>query len=474
MRENGFREDGRLSLNAHQIGATSVYAGLVVRAHSLVVDPNVSAPSATVLTTPSSPRTTQFGFYYLQTPAIGDDAARLTLQIVYALVSLLVVSAFVKAAGTDPVDDTRKQVGPRETALVLVDHRASSLVRLTSSSSPSPPQDPPNPEALFCNLCACDVAKGSKHCRACDKCVLHFDHHCKWLNNCVGAKNYHSFFVLVVAVLVQVLAQLAAGGFLLHWALTDKRGANERLAADPYPTALNQQEFVAAVLFYLFAGACLCYLVGDLFAFHVLLIRRGITTYDYITARIEQNDDLGSIHGEGGGGADVKGGVPCGRVAKGRVAPHGASRRRVRVSCLELLRADVRAGERRDDDRENVDVERGTNPPSRSNENENDRPRGFNRFREGGGGGAPSTSSTSSRDIDVRYDDEDGDGDGDGVERGGNIAGKVTQMRVGGGGLAPLPVRPASAWRANAGVGGAGGDPEPVPVGARAGRRETT
>ena len=43
MRENGFREDGRLSLNAHQIGATSVYAGLVVRAHSLVVDPNVSA-----------------------------------------------------------------------------------------------------------------------------------------------------------------------------------------------------------------------------------------------------------------------------------------------------------------------------------------------------------------------------------------------------------------------------------------------
>ena len=111
------------------------------------------------------------------------------------------------------------------------------------------------------------MAKGSKHCRACDKCVLHFDHHCKWLNNCVGAKNYHSFFVLVFAVFVQVLAQLAAGGFLLHWALTDKRGANERLAADRYPTALNQQEFVAATLSHLFAGVCLCYLVGDLFAF---------------------------------------------------------------------------------------------------------------------------------------------------------------------------------------------------------------
>ena len=312
------------------------------------------------------------------------------------------------------------------------------------------------------------MAKGSKHCRACDKCVLHFDHHCKWLNNCVGAKNYHSFFVLVFAVFVQVLAQLAAGGFLLHWALTDKRGANERLAADRYPTALNQQEFVAATLSYLFAGVCLCYLVGDLFAFHVLLIRRGITTYDYITARIEQNEDPASIRGEGGGGADVKGGVPCGRVAKARVAPHGASRR-VRVSCLELLRADVRARERRDDDRDNVDVERGKEVSNRSNDD--DRPRGFNRFREGSGGRAPSTSSTSSRDVDVRY--EDGDGDGDGVERGGNIAGKVTQMRVRGGGLAPLPVRPASARRGNAGVVGAEGDPEPVPVGDR-GRREAT
>ncbi|VDN43795.1 unnamed protein product, partial [Gongylonema pulchrum] len=50
-------------------------------------------------------------------------------------------------------------------------------------------------ENNYCNICLIYVSvilfdSTCKHCRTCNKCVPGFDHHCKWLNNCIGAPNY--------------------------------------------------------------------------------------------------------------------------------------------------------------------------------------------------------------------------------------------------------------------------------------------
>jgi len=39
----------------------------------------------------------------------------------------------------------------------------------------------------------------SFHCTICNKCVEYYDHHCPFINNCLGAKNHKYFLVFIVS-----------------------------------------------------------------------------------------------------------------------------------------------------------------------------------------------------------------------------------------------------------------------------------
>lgn len=64
-----------------------------------------------------------------------------------------------------------------------------------------------DPEKLiFCILCDHLVYKSSHHCFRCGKCASDFDHHCKYLNVCIGESNYVGFLrLLATYILYDVL-----------------------------------------------------------------------------------------------------------------------------------------------------------------------------------------------------------------------------------------------------------------------------
>ena len=50
----------------------------------------------------------------------------------------------------------------------------------------------------LCPLCEIIKTGRSRHCTQCDKCIERFDHHCPWLNTCIGLHNHNLYLVYVI------------------------------------------------------------------------------------------------------------------------------------------------------------------------------------------------------------------------------------------------------------------------------------
>ncbi|CAL9768916.1 unnamed protein product [Musa acuminata subsp. burmannicoides] len=138
-------------------------------------------------------------------------------------------------------------------------------------------------DALFCTLCNSEVRKYSKHCRSCDKCVDGFDHHCRWLNNCVGRKNYVSFIALMATSLVWLAIECGVGIAVLILCFVDKKNMENNIE-EKLGNGFSRVPFATVVAICTAVSIVACIPLGELFFFHMILIKKGITTYEYVVA----------------------------------------------------------------------------------------------------------------------------------------------------------------------------------------------
>ncbi|EEB09255.1 palmitoyltransferase [Schizosaccharomyces japonicus yFS275] len=202
------------------------------------------------------------------------------LPLTFAYILAIALSSMFKTCTSDP------GIIPRNTHVLTYDplHPWSTI-----------PEDrevvigSTRPDAAFlvtlryCHTCHVYRPPRASHCSICDNCVEYSDHHCIWLNNCIGRRNYRYFYIFLLFIFLSAVYMSVLSFYMVFKSYNRSSGVSfSRYLRKP----------TVGMSFFLALCSCIgCTYPGLLAGYHCYLIARGQTTHEYLRAQSTDTRD---------------------------------------------------------------------------------------------------------------------------------------------------------------------------------------